>query len=89
MRYCTPEGIRVMVRQIERWIMAAAQDADPAIRGLHASYAVGNLDILRQVATDQEIVEATGVQPLALLSRAAALQDAAAKVLKQRGGYIE
>ncbi len=86
MRYCAPEGIRTMVRQVERWIRAAEQDNDPAIRGLHASYAVGNLDILRQVATDQEIVEASGVQPLSLLTRAAALQDAAAKLLQQRGG---
>lgn len=37
-----------MVRQIERWRRAAAQDADPGVRFLHASYGLGVLDILRQ-----------------------------------------
>lgn len=85
MLYCTTEGVGIQVRQVLRWIMAAEQDADPAVQFLHASYAVGNLDILRQIATDQEIVSATGETPLALLQRASRLQDQAARVLRQRG----
>lgn len=86
MRYCTPEGIRKQVRQVERWLKAAEQDRDPAVRFLHATYAVGNLDILRQVATDQEIAAAVpGTNPLALLARASGIQDEAAAAIRRRG----
>lgn len=78
---CSPEGIRTQVRQVLRWIAGAEQDRDPGVKFLHASYAVGNLDILRQVASDQEIQAASGQHPLALLHRATALQDSARQAL--------
>lgn len=78
---CSPEGLRTQVRQVLRWIAAAKQDADPGVKFLHASYAVGNLDILRQVASDQDIQSASGQHPLALLHHATALQDAARQAL--------
>ncbi len=78
---CGPEGIRTQVRQILRWIAAAKQDADPGVKFLHASYAVGNLDILRQVASDQDVLSASGQHPLALLHHATDLQDQARQAL--------
>lgn len=80
---CTPEGIRTQVRQVLRWIAAAKQDRDPGVKFLHASYAVGNVDILRQVASDQAILQATNQHPLALLKLASALQDSARQALQR------
>ena len=79
---CSAEGLRTQVRQVLRWIAAAKQDQDPGVKFLHASYAVGNLDILRQVASDQDILAATGQQPLALLHDATVLQDQARQVIQ-------
>ena len=69
--------IRKGMRQIERWIIAAKQDSNPGIKLLHANYAVGNLDMLRQMFTDSEIKEATSKDPALLMSVAINLQDEA------------
>ncbi|MGH7376322.1 MAG: hypothetical protein ACREKK_02730 [Candidatus Methylomirabilales bacterium] len=82
MELCSTEGIRIQVRQVKRWLLAARQDRDAGIRFLHASYAAGNLDILRQVASDQQIREASGENPVALLTEASAIQDEAQRVLR-------
>ena len=79
---CSAEGLKTQVRQVLRWIAAAKQDQDPGVQFLHASYAVGNVDILRQVASDQDILQATGQHPLALLQQASALQDSARQALQ-------
>lgn len=55
--------IKKGIRQIERWIIAARQDSNPGIKLLHANYAVGNLDMLRQMFSDNEIKEATSKDP--------------------------
>ena len=69
----------MQVRQIQRWLMAARQDKDPRIMFLHASYGVGNLDILRQIIPDWEIERISGINPLALHRELSAFQDLAAK----------
>lgn len=69
----------MQVRQVERWLKAAKQDRDARIQFLHASYGVGNLDILRQIIPDWEIQRIGGVNPLVLHAELAALQDAAAR----------
>jgi len=66
-----------MGRQVQRWTRAATQDADPGVKFLHASYAIGVLDMLRQLAADDEIRERTGIHVLALQDALAALQDQA------------
>ena len=76
---CSDDAIRLQIRQVERWLKAARQDLDPGVKFLHASYGVGNLDILRQIVTDQEIQRIGGVNPVALLQELSALQDAAAR----------
>lgn len=77
MFFVSPDSIKQAVRQIQRWIFAAERDADTKIRLLHANYAVGNIDLLRQMTTDDKIINATGVNPLDLWRRATRAQDAA------------
>ncbi len=81
-----PDAIARMGRQIQRWTRAAIQDADPGVKFLHASYAVSVLDMLRQLAADDEIRRVTGIQVLALQESLAGLQDQAqAELLGRRG----
>lgn len=82
MELCSAEGIRLQVRQVKRWLLAARQDRDPGIRFLHASYGVGNLDILRQVATDAQIRGATGEDPVALHQELIQIQDEAQRRIR-------
>lgn len=65
------------MRQIERWLIAARQDKHPAIKLLHANYAVGNLDMFRQMYDDEEIKQITGKDPSRLMAIATQLQDEA------------
>jgi len=69
------------IRQIERWLIAAKQDKHPAIKLLHANYAVGNLDMFRQMYPDSDIKLITGKDPQALMTIATRLQDEAQKEL--------
>lgn len=71
-----------MLRQVTRWILAAKQDQDPAVQLLHANYAVGNLDLIRQLFTDEHVERETGHNPLTLHREAIALQDQAQQRLQ-------
>jgi hypothetical protein len=82
---CSPAALHAQVRQIARWLRAARQDRDPGIRFLHASYAVANLDMLRQLASDAETAAATGADPVRLHAEASALQDEAQRALEAGG----
>ena len=53
--------IRTLLRQSARWSTAAAQDENPMIAVLHANYGAGYLYALKDIATPEEIVNATGV----------------------------
>lgn len=83
---CSPEALHLQVRQIERWLRAARQNGDPGIRFLHASYAVANLDMLRQLASDVEVLRTTGADPVRLHTEATRLQDEAQGALERRAG---
>lgn len=74
--------LQTAMRQVTRWILAARQDEHPAVQLLHANYAMGNLDMIRQLFTDQQVEQATGLRPLTLHKEASALQDLAQKRLK-------
>lgn len=69
----------MQIRQVQRWLAAAKQDLDPRIKFLHASYGIGNLDILRQIIPDQEIERISGVNTLMMLKELSTLQDSAAR----------
>ncbi len=81
MFYVSDDSIRQAVRQIQRWIYAAEHDTDVRIRLLHVNYAVGNIDMLRQMTTNDMVAKATGVNVLELWSRATRAQDAATKAI--------
>lgn len=72
-----PDAIKMAVRQIKRWIFAAKQDRHPGIAFLHASYAVGDLDMLRQVVSDNVVIDVTRINPFELHKEATQLQDEA------------
>lgn len=75
------ELIRRAVRQVERWLFAARQDRHPGVALLHANYAAGDLDLLRQLYEDADVKRVTGRDMLALLAEASRLQDEAQAAL--------
>jgi len=79
--------IRQAIRQIKRWLFASEYElrtgGHPGIALLHANYAVGDLDLLGQMYTDQQIREATGDIRLGLLRQAQVLQDKAQRKVTQ------
>lgn len=77
--YCSQQDIGTLIRQVTRWLYAAKQDQDPAVKFLHASYGVGNLDAIRQIISDSEIKSATGLDSISLMRELSMLQDQAQK----------
>lgn len=75
-----PDPIKLAIRQTTRWLVASRQDAHPGIAMLHANYAVGNIDLLRQLWTDKEIA-VEGIDINVLAQEAQALQDRAQRQL--------
>ena len=53
--------IKIMVRSCARWAVASLQDKSPLIAVLHANYAAGYLWALQDCFTDEEIINATGI----------------------------
>ncbi len=49
------DGMQKAIRQTKRWLFAAKQDANPYVAMLHANYAVGNIDLMRQLWSDYEL----------------------------------
>lgn len=56
------ESIRILARQAARWSTAAKQDKSVMIAVLHANYGAGYLWALKDIATSQQIKEATGIE---------------------------
>jgi len=55
------KSIEKLVRQSARYATAAQQDASPVIAVLHANYAAAYLYALKDIATDSQIHNATGI----------------------------
>ena len=53
--------IKILVRQASRWSTAALQDKSPLIAVLHANYGAGYLWALKDIASNSEIQDATGI----------------------------
>ena len=53
--------IKKLVRQTARWATAASQDDNPVIAVLHANYGAGYLWALKDIATKEEIENATNI----------------------------
>jgi hypothetical protein len=55
------KSIEKLVRQSARYATVAQQDASPVIAVLHANYAAAYLYALKDIATDSQIHNATGI----------------------------
>ena len=55
------QNIKTLVRQAARWSTAAKQDDSSMIAVLHANYGAGYLWALKDIATDDQIAKATGI----------------------------
>lgn len=53
--------LHVLTRQAARWTTAANQDNNPLIAVLHANYGTGYLWAIKDIATDNEVYNATGI----------------------------
>jgi hypothetical protein len=67
--------IKTLVRQAARWSTAAAQDENAMISVLHANYGAGYLWALRDIATDEEIFNATHIDVLKFRDDITKIQD--------------
>ena len=75
------EMINILVRQTARWATAASQDDNPVIAVLHANYAAGYLWALKDIATDEEIQNASNIQMKKFQKNIVDTQDKANKNL--------
>jgi hypothetical protein len=64
-----------MVRHVKRYHMASLQDLNPIVAFLHNAYAVGIMDMMRDLADDDVIAKATGEDIKALRREILQVQD--------------
>ena len=72
------QEINILIRQAARW-SAADQDESPIIALLHANYGAGFLWALKDIATDQEIYNSSGIDVLKFKKTITDIQDKATK----------
>lgn len=53
--------INILIRQAARWSTASGQDRSPLISVLHANYGVGYLSALKEIVTEEEIKQYSGI----------------------------
>jgi hypothetical protein len=75
--------IKTLSRQAARWSTAANQDQHILIAVLHANYGAGYLWALRDIATDQEILNATGIDVLKFRDEITNIQDKTTRKLAE------
>ena len=71
--------LKILVRQSARWSNAAVQDKSPLVAVLHANYGAGYLWAIRDIASDQEVYDATGIDIHEFMAKILAVQDTATK----------
>ena len=71
--------IKILVRQAARWSTAADQDESPMIAVLHANYGAGYLWALKDIAKDDQIEEASGIDMKKFTLEIVSAQDRATK----------
>lgn len=67
--------IKTLLRQAARWSTAAAQDDNSMIAVLHANYGAGYLWALKDIATDDQITRATGIDVIKFRDEIIKVQD--------------
>ena len=73
------KSIEKLVRQSARYATAAQQDASPVIAVLHANYAAAYLYALKDIATDSQIHNATGIDVKKFKEHVTNVQDMVTK----------
>ena len=72
---------KILSRQAARWSVAAEQDGSPIVKLLHANYGAGYLWALRDISTDNEIKEKTGIDILKFQKKIVDIQDKSTKAV--------
>lgn len=67
--------IQKLVRQSARWSTAAKQDKNSLVAVLHANYGAGYLWALKDIATNEQIKSATGIDVLMFEHEITKVQD--------------
>lgn len=78
-RISLSDRIAILVRQASRWSLASEQDESPIIALLHANYGAGYLWALEDIASDEEIKRATGINFNEFKTKIINIQDKATK----------
>lgn len=73
------KSIEKLVRQSARYATAAQQDASPVIAVLHANYAAAYLYALKDIATESQIHNATGIDVKKFKEHVTNVQDMVTK----------
>lgn len=71
--------ISTLVRQASRWSTAAKQDNSPLIAVLHANYGAGYLWALKDIASNDQIESATGIDSFKFEKEITSTQDSTTK----------
>ena len=71
--------IQKLTRQAARWSTAANQDGSPMIAVLHANYGAGYLWALKDIASDEQIHSATGIDVKQFQAEIVHVQDTATR----------
>ena len=71
------KGINSLLRQAARWSVASNSDINPIISNMHGNYGAAYLFALRSVATDNDILRATGIDIRSVENEIIKIQDKA------------
>ena len=71
--------IRILVRQAARWSTAAKQDKNSMVEILHANYGAAYLFAIKDIASSEQISQATGIDVLKFEKEIISIQDNATK----------
>lgn len=72
-------NIQKLIRQSSRWAVAAEQDTNPLIAVLHANYGAGYLWAVKDIASNEDIKNATGIDMKTFENKIIDIQDTATK----------
>ena len=79
----TGKNIQTLTRQAARYATAAQQDQSPIIATLHANYATGYLNALKDIATPRQINQNTGIDVKKFEEHILNIQDMVSKKVVQ------
>jgi hypothetical protein len=71
--------IKTLIRGCSRWAVASVQDKSPLISVLHANYAAGYLWGIKDIFSDTQVKDATGINMTQYQKKITDIQDIATK----------